>query len=429
MDRLRGGASFVRSDFIKNVFIVASGSVVAQAIPVVMTPVLTRLYPASTFGTLGLYVSFITVMATTISLGYSQAIVSGEDECEATRLTVLSMALSLPASFLGSLAFGLLILSDRLGYGALPLWAIPGMLVSLFLTGVFFSIRYWAVRNEDYRVVSRATMLQSTARVSTQVVGGLLGAGSSGLILGEIIGRFFGLNGLWHQAKTDILRAAQSIDLRWMSHLAGKYKRFPLLTVPAALLDSLGPAVHVPLISSIYGVAAAGQYSIANTVLVLPVLLIGTSVADVFHSRLASLQRSRPEQTFQFILMVSAGLFALALVPASVLALAGETVSTRLFGSDWQLAGALIAVMAPRLVTLLVVNPISRVVLVFQGQGFKLIYNGATLLTIIALYYFASSLGWDLVQAMRFYTIVQIGMHCVYFSVLMLIVRLGRPSE
>ena len=57
-------SKLTRSPFARNTFTIASGTATAQLIPIIATPILSRLYFPEHFGLLGLYVAvscFITI--------------------------------------------------------------------------------------------------------------------------------------------------------------------------------------------------------------------------------------------------------------------------------------------------------------------------------------------------------------------------------
>lgn len=128
--------------FGRNVAVVATGTAVAQAIPIVLTPILTRLYAPDDMGMLGLYTAFISFATNALSLGYSQAIVSGRTDDEAAALTALSGVVLVPMSLFSIGLFSLFSAQDWLGFGEFPVWTIPAMLLSLVFTGLFFTLRY-----------------------------------------------------------------------------------------------------------------------------------------------------------------------------------------------------------------------------------------------------------------------------------------------
>src|SRR5690606_16890286 len=151
-----------------------------------------------------------------------------------------------------------------LGFGALPSYTLAAAVVSLMFTGIFFALRFWLVRHEYYGDIAKATVAQSAGRITAQLGIGAFQSSPFGLIIGEVVGRGLGLSRMLRRANTSLLSQRRTIRIDRLRSVARTYRKFPLFTMPATLLDSLSPALHVPMISGIFGVAAAGQYSIAN---------------------------------------------------------------------------------------------------------------------------------------------------------------------
>ena len=92
MRRLKSsGTVLTRSRFVRNVLTVASGTAVAQAIAMALSPVITRLYGPEAFGQLGVFTSTVSLFAPAEALTLPIAIVLPERDGEAKQLVKLSM--------------------------------------------------------------------------------------------------------------------------------------------------------------------------------------------------------------------------------------------------------------------------------------------------------------------------------------------------
>ena len=61
---------FLKSEFSKNVLKLISGTTVAQAIPVLISPILARLYNPQNFGDFALFTSFVSILAVMTTFRY-----------------------------------------------------------------------------------------------------------------------------------------------------------------------------------------------------------------------------------------------------------------------------------------------------------------------------------------------------------------------
>ena len=84
-----------KNGFIRNSFNLTLGTAISQGIPVILSPVLTRLFSPEDFGLYAIVTS-ITVIISALSTGkYETVIVIAEDKKDAVNLVSLSLFLSL----------------------------------------------------------------------------------------------------------------------------------------------------------------------------------------------------------------------------------------------------------------------------------------------------------------------------------------------
>ena len=89
-----------KSDFSKNVFTLITGTAIAQAIPIAISPILTRIYNPEDFGVWALYISIITILASAITGKYELAILIPKNRQKARDLVALSLFLSFICSLI-----------------------------------------------------------------------------------------------------------------------------------------------------------------------------------------------------------------------------------------------------------------------------------------------------------------------------------------
>jgi O-antigen/teichoic acid export membrane protein len=417
------GSRVPARSFLRGVVVLAGGGALAQILPVVMTPVLTRLYSPSDMGLLALYTSFIGFATAGVALGYSMAIISANSDYDAADLVVISGIVAVPISIIGGVTLFLLTSKNWLGFGQLPFFASGAMVLSLILTGMYVTLRLWLVRFDQYSAISVATITQSVARVCLQIVFGLGGLGGVGLIGGEVVGRGVGLRQMWRESNVRIRRLSGTSDRNRIWATAITYRKFPLLSAPSSLLNSLAIALPIPLISSGFDIDAAGQFSVASRILLLPLALIGASIGDVFHSRIFRLSVGSPALALPLLLRTFGTLLAIGSVPMAIVAVFGDTLWPAILGEEWATSGRIAAVITPWALMQFVVSPVSRVVAVYRGQEFKLVVDILSLSAIIGVMRVAKVVGWSLVQTSAVLGITQAIIYGLYFLLLIQVVR------
>ena len=87
--------SLSESKFLANVIKLAGGSAMGQALVVLSTPLITRLYGQVDMGIFGIFMSFISFASVGVALRYDLAIVASRDKLEADVLLILSIVIIL----------------------------------------------------------------------------------------------------------------------------------------------------------------------------------------------------------------------------------------------------------------------------------------------------------------------------------------------
>lgn len=416
--RIRGQVSKVRLNFpfAANVAVLTGGASLGHCFTVAAAPLMTRLYLPHDIGNLGLFTEFLAVIGVATSLQYDVAIVSASDEREAAHLATLSMLLALPMSIAGGLLFYVMIHLSLVGFGVLPAYAAGLMAPTILFTGLFSVLRYWSLRDEKFGIVSHAVIFQNGGRSLLQVALGAVGLHSFGLLLGEVIGRGIGMSRMAGNAWQAMRKCAlNNRDAR--KALAGN-RQFPLYSMPSSLLNQLGTSLPLPLLIVLYGADAGGYYTLVWRVLAVPIVLIGASVADAFHSRAAIYVREDPQCLMRFFHSTAAALLAIGIVPAFAVFIFGEPIFAFAFGTKWRLSGTIAAIVAPWFLTSFIVSPLSRLVYVLRGQRLKLIYDVLILGGNLMVFVFARRLGWSMLHMVTIMSGVNTASKVVYYLVL-----------
>lgn len=101
---------FLTSNFIKNVIVMATGVAGAQAVSIILSPIITRLYGPEAFGIMGTFVSIINIIAPVAALTYPIAIVLPRSDENAKGLIRLSLMI---AGVIAVISFILLLMFNK----------------------------------------------------------------------------------------------------------------------------------------------------------------------------------------------------------------------------------------------------------------------------------------------------------------------------
>jgi len=83
-----------KSEFSRNVLTLMTGTTIAQAIPIAISPVLIRIYTSEDFGVFALYMSIASILSVVATGRYEMAIMLPKKDSDAINVVVLSMIIS-----------------------------------------------------------------------------------------------------------------------------------------------------------------------------------------------------------------------------------------------------------------------------------------------------------------------------------------------
>jgi O-antigen/teichoic acid export membrane protein len=384
---LRDIWDFSRGSFARNVASVGGGAAAGQAIVLVASPVLTRLYTPEEFGVLAVFASVIGILMSISAARYEIAIPIPNSDSASAALTVLGlcfvMCITL-ASAAGVLFFGDTFVSWTNTDALKPyLWFIP---IGLLGIGVYRVLNYWVVRRRAYTVVARTKISQNISRVVSQVGLGLFGAGPVGLIIGDVLGRVGGTTSLAVYAWRNDRSLFGETSWWRMRAMARRYIKFPLLAGPSALFNKAALEAPALFFASLFAPSVAGWFALAQRMVGVPVWLVAESVQQVFLGDAAEQVQTSPRDVKRLYLRLSGLLLIGSVIPAAVLGLAGEWVFSFVFGTEWAVSGQYAQWMVIAFIPQIVVSPLSMTLNLLEKQGAQLWWDSGRFLVLLGVF-------------------------------------------
>lgn len=103
-----------RSDFAKNVITLMTGTTIAQAIPIAISPILTRIYAPEDFGVFALYMAIASIFAVIATGRYEMAIMLPHEEDDVKSIVKLIILILITITFFVFLSIFILIIQLQL---------------------------------------------------------------------------------------------------------------------------------------------------------------------------------------------------------------------------------------------------------------------------------------------------------------------------
>jgi O-antigen/teichoic acid export membrane protein len=330
------------SPFTRSVAVVTTGTVGAQAITIVFSPIITRIYGPDAFGLLGTFMAILSIVIPIATLGYSMAIVLSRDDRDALGLVRLSLQISFVMA---------LTVSTILWFGGS--WLITSMSIEvigdyLFLIPVamLFSAwvqiaHQWLIRKKEFRVIAKVAVSNSLILNFAKSGIGWFSPLAAVLIGLAAIGNL--LNAL--QLSVSAVRRYRSSAIQpektapgRIGYLAHFHRDFPLYRTPQNLINAASQSLPILMLAAFFGPAPAGFYTLGKVVMGVPSVLVGNSFADVFYPRITEAAYAG-EDLRKAIINATGVLALLGIVPFGLVILVGPWLFSFVFGSEWRMAG------------------------------------------------------------------------------------------
>ncbi len=368
----------------KSVALLATGSVIAQAIAFVASPLLTRLYSPADFGVVAAFSAVVLVLGAVSTARFHMAIPIAESDREAVDVATLSLVVSACVST-ASLVVLCVLWPLRRHVPMLEAMGAWSFLIPLFvfLTGLIMTLWMWNTRRGDFRRISASTAFRTLVGTTVSVVLGLFSVGVAGMFAGSVANLLAG-NRTLMQSYFVALHRERTSTIRLRS-VARKYVRFPSLDMPSTLASTLAPSLVVFGCIHLYGETVAGQYSLVARVLTVPTAVVGGAMSQVYF-REAAIRVGNPAARVRALSKTVKGMAMLSL-PAFVLVLALSPIFFPVvFGAEWEQAGQFARAVAPLAWVQFFAQPVTSTFLVHRRQGSLLAWNAASvILTLVAI--------------------------------------------
>ena len=363
---------------IKQGLTLLSGSTLAQLIPALASPVITRLYRPADVGAFAVVVAVFGVLTPVACLRYDLAIMLPKKEDEAAHLTALCLAVGAGAAVALSLA---LLVIWGLGSGSEARAIVPLLAIMLPLGILLLSMQQvaqnWSLRVHNYRVQSRAAITQAVVTVGGQIIlGAAFGSSAYTLVIVTLTG-YVTLVLVY----LPIIRAHVAPRLRryysrqGTIQVARSYLRFPVYTGPYAFLGQASARSIIVVLAALTSATVVGQYAVAQRVIFLPIVTLMAAASQIFYSRAAH-RLDDPRMPHMVRTVLVAGPLILGPFFLLVVLFAGP-IFTTVFGAEWGQAGRFAAILAVASLVKTLTVWLDRIFDIRSRQGLSLMLEAA----------------------------------------------------
>ncbi len=360
-----------RNEFVRDVGVLVSGTGIAQALMVLVLPLLTRLYTPDDFSVFAVYASLLGIISTIACVRLEIAIPIPSEDGEAADLLALALAAAGAVALItgvAALVFGqpLVILLEQPRLQEY-LWLLP---IGVWLSGSYAALQYWATRSKRFSLIAKTRITQAVGGTSTQALLGWLEIAPLGLLLGHVVYRAAGIRRLASVAILGPQSAMKLVQPRRLLTTLRNYDRYPKFSTLEALANISAIELPILIIAAMAIGPEVGYLILATRVIAGPMSLIGSAVAQVYLSRAPEYARSR--ELGSFTADSIEGLFRVGTGPLVMIGVVAPIAFPLIFGEQWARAGIIASWMTPWFVMQFLTAPVSMVLHITSNQKLAL---------------------------------------------------------
>lgn len=398
------------SDFSKNTFTLVIGTVIAQAIPFALHPLLRRLYTAEDFGAMAVYLNIFGVITIVSALRYEAAIVLPKSNNEAANVLSLTFIINLIFSLL--ILVALLLFKDEIvtfinfpTQYANYLYLLP-FATSFF--GIYQSINYWLIRHKAFKASTSNKIIRRVVEGGIQTGFGLLKI-PGGLFVGDLIGN---LSNVFAGFKQSIKNSfsLKNVSPKKMRFVFNKYIEYPKYNVLPTLLSSAANVLPFLIINKIYSTETVGFLDLSKLVLSIPLVFISATISQVLFQQITAKKHDSlsVKHDIKNVLMV---LLVVAVLEIIVILFLGPMLFAFVFGGQYSLSGDYSQILIFSFILNFIGSTFSSVFITFEKIKINSIWQVTYFAAICSLFFLK---GFDIVDFLKIYVGIEVVMHLSY---------------
>jgi len=371
-----------KKSFGRDVGKLVTGTIIAQAVGICLTPIITRIFSPEIYGVASVFISIVSILTVISCMRYELAILLPKNQKEAGGVFLACIGVLI--CFTAVLIPVFLFFGDRI----INLFNAPELspyvlLIPLlvFIDGLYLALRYWNTRNKRFGTQATTQALQSITGSGCKLGLGLVGQiHALSLIAAQIAGQILGtiillIRGL----RADFAILKESCSLSNIKSQMVRYRKFPLIDTWSNLMNVISWQLPVLMLSGFFSPVIAGLYTLGFQMIQMPMSFIGGSIRQVFLQRgaVAKHDGTLPQLTEEICSVI----IMIAVMPFLLLGVIGGDLFGLVFGSEWYEAGVFAQILALWAMVWFVASIMSELIYVMEFQGFGFFYNVLNLST------------------------------------------------
>lgn len=320
----------------KSVLKLIAGNTIAQAIPLLVSPLLSRLYAPSEYALLGLLLAGSNVLFEIYCLKYDRPVVVESNKSYSLNILFLCFIISLSFTVLLLLFFSstdIFSRFDKIDNVQIFSYVLP--LITFFMSTVT-AVYYWFQREQNFRMIVISKIIQMGSISGFSILFGYLYL-KNGMVYGYLMGWFIVfLLVMLYGFKYDF--ELKELSAKRMREMFKKYIVYPKYNIATSVLYVAGLSFPYYYVPYLFGEEPAGYFNLCKQMLLVPLSFIGASFAQVYFKKISN-NFNNNTPVFPVVREMLVPLLLVFVISNVVISTVGHNIFGIVFGSRWENSG------------------------------------------------------------------------------------------
>jgi O-antigen/teichoic acid export membrane protein len=401
------------NEYVRNFTALAGSEIIAQAILVGVTPLLTRVYTPLIFGQYEFFKSSALLLVVIGFLNYDASIYTSKNGKERISSIVLSAIILTIICLIASLALFLFnddfvrVSGSEIEEGwfwSLPLYAFFTALTNLMLVVL--------TKSGSFKLLSGIKIVVSILVAATQLLFGWLSLGYWGLVYSTIVVQFIAFVLYARPFFREFRSQGHELTKESIVSVLSVHWRMPALVLPGNFLNNVVQVLPVFFLGKMDS-QLLGYYGLAKRIIDFPLKFITSAVQRLYVKELTD--EIQISGTAQRTYVKNLKIFSvLAVVLYAGILLLTRPVVPVLFGDEWLPAVPFILILGLLFSVRFVFGGLSFVMMLGKAPKLDLIWQVVFGIAMTTTFLLCSELGISPIKTILFYALIGIACYCLY---------------
>lgn len=394
--------SILELSLVKNTLKLSSSSALMMFLPLIVTPILSRLYTPEDYGDWGVFSSTIYIVNSFLFLSYDNALVKTTIRKEIPYILALCIGIVCIVLFFIVLLFNLgqiLCINYFVNFPSLPL-----LILLIGITALNTLIGNVANYEKKYNTMAIAGIICGISQAGFRIFFGVFPLLPYGLIVGNILGTFAGFLFLLISLHTVFLNFEyRSINKEKIIEVSKTYKKFPIYDAPSRFFEFAVGNLALIILALFWSKDEIGCFSMVTQFILIPIAIIGSAMGNVFYKQIS--EEVTDIIAFNITTTRAAKItFSLSCLPALFLAFGGDYLFIKFLGEKWSNVGPMSLCMSVFSIPVILSEPLLAVFKTLDKQEIRFRLNLVNFFASLGLLFVVSYYVRDIYVSLLVYS-------------------------